>query len=138
MDKERITNLFDEIIRVHCAIKEAEKEQKEAEEIKVPAEPDIVEDLDAWLAFKAARDAVMREREARLMKARKELKALKERLAELEKEWRALGLPLEIWFRYGEWGIGVAYTNWGGPHSYLVIQRWQDKMPSLDHRYYGD
>jgi len=60
-----------------------------------------------------------------------------DRIKQLEAKLRKL-IPQETWFKHGDVGIGLGFSNWGGNHTYVVVKPWQEKMPSLDHRYRGD
>ena len=62
--------------------------------------------------------------------------ASKEAKKELEKKLLSR-IPIYTWVRYGDHGVGHAYTDWGGSSHYLIVQAWADDMPSLDHKYHG-
>jgi len=133
MDKDSITQLFDEILNAVHALEDAKARRREFEKLPRPEIPKACKTVDEWLEYKRWRA----EFEAKEKRIRDRVEDAQKRVEDLTKAWFRLGLPGEVWFRHGHVGIGMAFSDWGGPHHYPRIQPWEDEMPSLDHRYRG-
>ncbi len=134
MDKDNITQLFDEILNAVRALEDVKAQRREFEKLPRPKMPKACETIDEWLEYKRWQA----EFEAKEKHIRSHVEEALKRVEDLTKTWFRLGLPGEVWFRYGDVGIGMAFSDWGGPHHYPMIEPWRDEMPSLDHRYRGD
>jgi len=133
MDRDNISQLFDEILNAVHTLEDAKAQRREFEKLPRPERPKACETIDKWLAYKRWQaDFEVREKHIR-----SRVEEAQKRVEDLTRKWFQLGLPGEVWFRHGEVGIGMAFSDWGGSHSYPVIAPWRDEMPSLDHRYYG-
>lgn len=98
-----------------------------------PKAPKQVDDLDEWQAYQIAADTY-RVRKAHADAIYRAARQWREKIISL---WQRF-LPSETWFRCDTVGVGLSYTNWGGSSYNIEVAPWAEKMPSLNHRYYGD
>ena len=100
---------------------------------KPPIKPTQVESWDEWNKYLDAEQAF----KAEIDRYDTEVTEAKSKRSELETILKKV-MPIMVWFRVDNQGIGVSYTNWGGSHYDLITRPWQEQMPSLDHTYHGD
>jgi hypothetical protein len=99
---------------------------------------------DAWLAPQYESYQELTEARARLGDANdakenadRAYRLVEEQRRKVEQQIKEK-LPARVWVRFGQIGVGVAFTNWGGPSHYLISAPWQPEMSTLDHTYRGD
>ena len=126
-----IKDLFDQYLAWLPKLREASEKMEALEKkpsIKRQYEniEDYTTDAQALEDWKQKAAAIKNEKQA----AEAKIRAIKSEIMKI--------LPSEIWFKHGDIGIGISYTNWGGNNYNIEVKPWQEKMPSLDHRYRGD
>lgn len=132
-DKERTVALFDEFIRLSNELKKAEQTLEKFRQANLPVIKNQYETFDEYNDDCERKFAY----EQRVSGLKGEIKALEFKRNQAEADIKNV-IPTKIWFKHGNNGIGIAYSNWGGSKWYVKVIPWQEKMPSLDETYRGD
>lgn len=131
--KAEILELFDRLRPARSACFLAQEALANFERQPAPKRPTQVEDLDDYLSYAEDYNRWLAEKDQ-----------LERELAVVQKRWQELEtltiriLPPQVWFRHGEVGIGIAYSNWGGSNFHVQIEPWEKEMRSLNHVHHGD
>jgi hypothetical protein len=131
---ERITELFDQAVALTQRYAEVCEAQEAFEKGAQPPErKSQYESLDEYAAHLQAQREYQREKNDLAAARHNASRALDDLASEILKF-----LPSKVWFRHGDVGVGISYTNWGGNHYGVKVAPWQEDMLSLDHTYHGD
>ncbi len=115
-------------VRAEKSAAEQSVEQLKARLHALP-QPRRVEDFEAYIRWLLDWEAA----EAAVNDAVRALDQIERAEAELEKAIIA-AVPRLVWFKHGDIGFGVAFSDWGGSHHYVMVAPWAEAMPDLDRR----
>ena len=132
MDEKQLNEFFDEVVEAQARWEQAQKALNIFRATPAPVKPLQLETFSEWEAYQKKALAHKNQEE--------KLQAVhRERFA----DWRELerqaiqNLPDKVWFRHGRFGIGIAWTDWGGSHYYLAVEPWKNEMDTLHRPYRG-
>ncbi len=116
-------------IRAEKSAAEQSVEQLKARLHALP-QPRRVEDFEEYIRWVLDWEAA----EAAVSDAVRALDQIERAEAEIEKAIIAAVYAPMVWFKHGDIGFGVAFSDWGGSHHYVMVAPWAEAMPDLDRR----